>query len=156
MLSSTPTPTPQVQDAIDTLGRIGLHTGNDAIVVIVVLAIVFLAVFIPWYIAYTKNDKDRRQQYIDREDRILQVIEHSGDANMKIAESNTKVAEAIAGLKITMDMTSKNCDVCKVEQLEMLRDIQYKQDDLVVMMTKMTILQEEGRNRNENSGKISE
>lgn len=142
-----PTNMPQ---AVDTLGQIATRSNNDAIVMAAIIAIVVVALLLPLYFLYTKRDKEKLSQYIQREDRILKVIENNGESNIRVAEANTKVAEAITSLKVTMDMTSKHCDTCKGEQMQVLHDISSKQDDSIIMLTKLMSIYDR-RNNNENS-----
>jgi hypothetical protein len=124
-------------DAVNQLGDIAKSTNNDAIILAIVIILGLVAVAIPLYILYTKRDKAKLQQYIQREDRILQVVENNAKSNITIAESNTKVAEAIAGLRTAFDGNTRNCDLCKAEQMSVMSTIMNKQDTANLLLTKI-------------------
>jgi len=126
----------QVGGGIKELGKIASSTNNDAIIMYVAIAIsvvVILIVCISLYTINSKRSKERLAQYIQREDRILQVIE-------KNADSSTKVAEAIISLKTTLDANNRHCDVCKSEQMSTLGVIMNKQDHANMVITEVRTL----------------
>ena len=128
----------QTEHALDTLGQIAKdNSNNDTIILAIVLIIGLLLVAIPLYVLYSKRDKTKLAQLIQREDRILQVIEGNARSNTSIAESNIKVAEAIANLKTTLDNNDRDCDNCKMEQMNTLGVVMNKQDTTNLILTRL-------------------
>jgi hypothetical protein len=137
---------PQIIDALKEIAH--ENSNNDAIVLVIVVILGLFLVAIPFYILYTKREKVRNQQYNDREALLLSVIRDNAQSNIKVAESSSKVAEAIANLKATLDENNRQCDVCKTDQLGLLNSVMHKEDTANLLLTEIKTKLEIGREQN--------
>jgi len=97
-------------NATNQLTEIASRTGNDILLLFIVLSIVIITISIPLYKAVSRTNERRRQQEMERETLILDVI-----------KDNTKVN---AGLKTLLEVSTKGCDTCKKEQLERIHSLE--------------------------------
>lgn len=91
------------ETGMNALGGIANKTSNDILLLTIVVAIVAIIVAIPLYKLIIKSTATRRQQEINRECKLLDVI-----------EGNSTV---MAELKTLLTSTNTNCNSCKTEQL---------------------------------------
>lgn len=124
------TDTQTVTNGIDNLTDIANSTTNDAIVMAIVIAIVVIMVLIPLVLIYNKRDKERLQQYIQREGQILQVIKDNSEAYRQTSSVMTK-------LTTLLENNDKHCDDCRAEQLSRYNDILKRQEKMNIALAEI-------------------
>lgn len=113
-------------NGVDGLTTIAQKTDNDILLLVIVLAIVLLILSIPLYKIMMRANEKKRQQEIDREEHIIQVIKENTQVN--------------AGLKTLLETTNANCDLCRKEQLERLDKVHNRIDSNGNQLTEILTL----------------
>lgn len=112
-----------MDQGMDVLGTVAAKTTNDVILSMIVVAVVLIVLAIPVIKLISKASMERRQQELNREALILDVI-----------KENTSVQ---AGLKTLLEQNNKACDECKTEQYRRFDLISSTQTQHTELLTKI-------------------
>ena len=113
---------------MEGLQEIAKNTNNDAIILVIVLIIGIAVVAIPLYKVLINAQEKKRQQYMEREQILVDVVKEN--------------SEIMAGLKVVLESTYSNCSACKAEQVDLFHQITKKQDRQIELLTEVhTIVQ---------------
>lgn len=114
----------------DVLKQVAQNTDNDILLLVIVMSVVLLIIAVPFYKAISKSAKEKRQQELDRDKLILNVI-----------KDNTKIN---AGLKALLENNNANCRACRAEQMRKFDAIGNKIDSNTALVTRV-LISTEGR-----------
>lgn len=102
-------------DIVDAL--VALSSSDSSIIVLLIITgIVIIMVGFPAYKARIESDESKLKHWIERESKIIQVIQQNSD-------SQKQVAEAISGLKTIFEHQQVQCSRCMSEQVDRFEDL---------------------------------
>lgn len=115
----------------DVLKQVVEKTDNDILLLVIVISVVSLVIAIPLYKAVSKAAQERRQQEMEREQMILNVIKENTQIN--------------ASLKTLLETSNSTCTNCREEQLHRFDNISSELKQVTILLTKINTVVESQR-----------
>jgi len=139
-------------DPTQLLTEVVKQTRSELILFFVILAVILIAVLVPvvkLIVTRSQNkfagqltlatqkqqdeaEETKRDQYIQREAKIIEVIVGN-------TEANTKLVTVLEGVKQTLDTNHQRCEQCKMEQIQRLASVDQKQNQTLQLLQAQSI-----------------
>lgn len=133
-------------DGTNILSKIVGSTTSELVMVAVIFAVVIILVGLPIYRMMTKSEEYRRQQYIDRETKLVETLEKSADKRetqlIRVIERNSEV---MTELKTLFTMSNDKYDLSRREQQEQYKELKKIQQEGNKMLHDISKKLDEGR-----------